>query len=198
MHSEVQIFVDDYRIVFSTKPANNSQSIQLLSQSIHATEVLQRIQDVQKDVHYLCSNIHESLALFLVDLEVQRAGGGLVKNEFGEYLVIFRRGRWDLPKGKLDLGETIEACALREVEEETGVTALTLGAYITETYHAYKHRNQWIIKHTSWYHMTAKKIALIPQVEEDITLAEWRDPILLKDCLSNTYANIEIVLQHAS
>ncbi len=54
------------------------------------------------------------------------AAGGLVENEKGEVLLIFRRGKWDLPKGKLDPGETIEQCAVREVEEETGLKNIEL------------------------------------------------------------------------
>ena len=55
-----------------------------------------------------------------------KAGGGLVKNEKGEVLFMFRKGKWDLPKGKLDPGETMDACAVREVMEETGVSGLSI------------------------------------------------------------------------
>jgi 8-oxo-dGTP pyrophosphatase MutT (NUDIX family) len=65
------------------------------------------------------------------------AGGGIVTNELGELLMIFRRGKWDLPKGKLDEGESIEDCAIREVEEETGVKNLKLGAKLLVTEHEY-------------------------------------------------------------
>jgi len=70
-------------------------------------------------------------------LPVIKAGGGIVTNELGELLMIFRRGKWDLPKGKLDAGETIEECALREVNEETGVQNLELGKLIAITQHEY-------------------------------------------------------------
>jgi 8-oxo-dGTP pyrophosphatase MutT (NUDIX family) len=58
------------------------------------------------------------------------AAGGLVFNENKELLMIYRRSKWDLPKGKLDEGETIEECAIREVEEETGVQQIILGKLI--------------------------------------------------------------------
>ena len=60
---------------------------------------------------------------FLADKLIIEAGGGMVFNPIGELLMMLRRGQWDMPKGKLDEGETIEACALREVEEETGIIA---------------------------------------------------------------------------
>ena len=72
---------------------------------------------------------------YIMQLRIIQAGGGLVLNEQNELLFIFRRGSWDLPKGKVDLGETIEACALREVEEETGVKNLTLVDFLGITQH---------------------------------------------------------------
>ena len=74
-----------------------------------------------------------------------KAGGGLVKNPKGEFLLIFRRGKWDLPKGKLDAGETIEVCALREVQEETGVSGLKIVKKLPKTYHLFVNSNNEII-----------------------------------------------------
>jgi len=124
------------------------------------------------------------------------AAGGLVENEHGEFLMIFRRGKWDLPKGKLDAGETIEDCAIREVAEETGVHAERT-VLISISHHDYfdKHRNEEVIKETYWYHMKATtEHALVPQTEEDITAIRWVKGIELKRCLENSYMNIvEIV-----
>ena len=102
------------------------------------------------------------------------AGGGLVTNEFNEILFIFRRGHWDLPKGKLEKYETKKDAALREVEEETGIRNLVLGKKICITNHVYKNKSgKRHIKKSYWYHMTAPKMGLIPQIEEDITEAKW-------------------------
>src|SRR4051794_1665781 len=83
------------------------------------------------------------------------AAGGLVTNEYNELLMIFRRGKWDLPKGKLDEGETIEQCAVREVEEETGIGNLELVKLVGITYHEYfdKHINTEVRKETHWFAM---------------------------------------------
>src|SRR5687768_10305781 len=78
------------------------------------------------------------------------AGGGVVVNENGDVLMIYRRGKWDLPKGKLDEGEDIAECALREVSEETGLQKLELKEKICDTYHIYSQYGQNLLKHTAW------------------------------------------------
>lgn len=121
------------------------------------------------------------------------AAGGLVENEKGELLMIFRREKWDLPKGKLDNNETPESCALREVAEETGLQEITLGNFIGTTTHQYF--DQWIsegvVKETYWYKMSVKNDPqLIPQMEEDITEIKWVNRAQISKYLSNTYNNI--------
>ena len=125
------------------------------------------------------------------------AAGGLVTNQQEELLMIFRRGKWDLPKGKLDKGETIEDCAVREVEEETGIRNIQLGKLIAITYHDYfdSRIKQDVTKESHWYAMKIlNDQKLIPQKEEDITDIKWVNEIDLKKCLKNSYPNIiEIV-----
>ena len=125
------------------------------------------------------------------------AGGGLVLNDAGELLMIYRRGKWDLPKGKLDEGETIEECAVREVMEETGVTDIERGKLIDIGYHEYfdRYLQEEVIKETHWFAMKAKgKQVLVPQTEEDITEIKWVKGEELENCLRDSYPNvIEIV-----
>jgi len=123
------------------------------------------------------------------------AGGGIVQNEEGKILFQFRRGKWDLPKGKLDEGETIEECAIREVEEETGLRNIALGQLIGITSHNYTEKRKDIEKETHWFAMKVSgKQNLEPQLEEDITELRWVAKDELEDYLSNTFANIvEIV-----
>lgn len=121
------------------------------------------------------------------------AAGGLVFNEKNELLFMFRRGKWDLPKGKLDAGESIENCAVREVEEETGVDNIHLKKLIGKTYHEYF--DKWVgadvIKETWWYLMQVNDSkALIPQTEEDIEQVIWADEKMIEQCLENSYPNI--------
>ena len=121
--------------------------------------------------------------------KILEAGGGIVTNPKGEILTMFRRGSWDLPKGKIDKGETKEAAAIREVQEETGLDVVELGQFLLETNHTYKNRKgKRVIKRTYWYEMTTKEADLVPQTEEDIELCEWMQPkvFLQKKPLYNT------------
>ena len=125
------------------------------------------------------------------------AAGGLVFNEQNELLMIFRRGKWDLPKGKLDAGETVEACAVREVQEETGLITIELENLIGKTYHEYfdKWVNENVVKESWWYKMKSSvNEKLIPQVEEDIELIEWVDKKNFRKYLDNSYRNISEIV----
>lgn len=108
-------------------------------------------------------------------LDVVIAGGGLVFNERDELLMIFRRGKWDLPKGKLDKGEKLIECAVREVEEETGVRIHEVQSEPAMTYHAYYLKGKNCLKETGWYIMKAEpgQTKLTPQTEEDIEQVLW-------------------------
>jgi 8-oxo-dGTP pyrophosphatase MutT (NUDIX family) len=102
------------------------------------------------------------------------AAGGLVLNPKNELLFIKRLGKWDLPKGKLEPGEDIETCAIREVMEETGAKNLTLSHALPDTFHTYYQNKQWIIKQTHWYRMNAnQEQSFVPQIEEGIEEVKW-------------------------
>ena len=125
------------------------------------------------------------------------AAGGLVENEKGEILMMFRRGFWDLPKGKLDVGESIETCAVREVQEETGLQNVQLISFLCKTYHEYfdKWINEDVIKETWWYLMKSSSTEkLIPQTEEDIEQLVWVDKKEMDKYLENTYPSIKEVI----
>lgn len=100
------------------------------------------------------------------------AAGGLARNERGDALMILRCGRWDLPKGHVDPGESLEEGALREVAEECGIGDLRLGQFLCTTYHIYD-RNGWTLKQTHWYAMWSDDLAPVPQTSEWIERAEW-------------------------
>ncbi len=126
------------------------------------------------------------------------AAGGLVTNPQGQILWIFRRGFWDLPKGKLDEGETIQTCAVREVEEETGIKNIRLHELLKFTNHTYfdTHLNQEVVKRTYWFHMSiSKEQKGIPQETEDIEKIEWHSLATAKHCLYKTYPTIIEVIE---
>jgi 8-oxo-dGTP pyrophosphatase MutT (NUDIX family) len=121
------------------------------------------------------------------------AAGGLVSNENGELLLIYRKGNWDLPKGKLDEGESIEACAVREVEEETGLTNVQLGKLVGITYHEYfdEWKQRDVVKETHWFAMHVNgNQTLVPQQEEDIKDIRWVAQNNMGTYLQQTYKNI--------
>lgn len=126
------------------------------------------------------------------------AGGGLVSNRRGDFLLISRNGLWDLPKGHQEAGEDIETTALREVEEETGIDDLMLRGLICMTDHCYRRNGTWHLKHTWWYDMLHTDPAnLTPQKEEDIAKAAWVAKSSLPPFLLNTYPSIAEVFREA-
>ena len=133
-----------------------------------------------------------------MELPIIIAAGGLVRNSKDEILLIYRRGFWDLPKGKLDDGELIPECAIREVQEETGLKSIELGSFICTTTHAYydKWLSKEVEKHTHWYAMQSlANETLVPQTEEDIEKIEWVPMEQLPQYLLKTYPTIRTVFE---
>lgn len=126
------------------------------------------------------------------------AGGGLVQNSAGEYLLILRNGLWDLPKGKQEEGEDISVTALREVEEECGISGLEQGELLCITHHTYHMNGKFMLKHTFWYAMqyTGSSSALKPQLEEDIQQCKWVPAAELPQYLKDTYPSIRKVFEN--
>ena len=124
------------------------------------------------------------------------AAGGVIVDETGRVLMIFRRGKWDLPKGKAEENESMETCAEREVIEETGVKNISLTGHLITTYHTYVERGNAILKETYWYSFSASgNQELKPQLEEDITEIRWATRGDLDILLRNSYRMIADVLR---
>jgi len=120
------------------------------------------------------------------------AAGGVVMNAEKEVLMIYRRGKWDFPKGKVEEGETIEDAALREVSEETGLTKLSIKEPLPSTFHTYKLGGKWVGKTTAWYIMNVgAEEPLIPQTEEDIVEARWVKISEVSNLLKDSYPNLQ-------
>jgi mutator protein MutT len=147
---------------------------------------------------YIHNNLEELKKAFLKKFTHIRAAGGFIKNEKNELLIIYRKGKWDLPKGKMDKGETAEECVVREVKEETGLRDVQLIAPLTTTYHTYHEGSRFILKETTWFRMKAdSKEELIPQKEEDINEAKWANEKELQECLKNSWHAIEDIVKAA-
>ncbi len=136
---------------------------------------------------------------FKCHFKLIEAAGGIVENELGDLLVIYRNGKWDLPKGKLEKSEKIKQCAIREVEEETAVSVSSCSEASFEiTYHIYYHKNKFVLKPTVWYKMTSKTNLqnLLPQTDEGIDKVEWiRQDKVLELFKENSYRSIVALVE---
>ncbi|HTL09308.1 MAG TPA: NUDIX hydrolase [Chitinophagaceae bacterium] len=145
---------------------------------------------------FLHNNLEELQKAFWKRFTIVQAGGGVVSNADNELLMIFRRGKWDLPKGKLDPGETLEQCALREVEEETGLQQLTLHRHLLTTYHTYHENGKFILKESYWYTMSTNGAEqLVPQATEDIAEAKWVAKDSIPELMKNSFPSIQDVME---
>lgn len=148
-------------------------------------------------------NIEKLESEFLSQFNCINAAGGVVQNIHDEVLLIFRQGSWDLPKGKVDAGETLDQTAIREVQEETGLLELELGELITilpydnhATYHSYKYKNEFAMKISYWFRMKYLGSSNpIPQAEEDIEIVKWVKVEDLPNYYNNMYESIIDVLE---
>ncbi len=141
------------------------------------------------------SDLEKLKKAFFKHFTLIEAAGGIVQNDKKEILFIFRLGKWDLPKGKVEKGEDIASTAVREVEEETGATNLKLKQKVGETYHTYNAFGKHYLKTTHWYYITCpSKQNLKPQKEEDIAALQWVKTGKIDEPLANTYPSIKDIL----
>ena len=139
--------------------------------------------------------ITDNWELFCSKYNFIEASGGVVYNHDKQILMIYRHGKWDLPKGKIEIGESPESCAIREVEEECGVYNLNILGKLNNTYHTYSVDKIQFLKQTYWFRMkTDFSGELIPQKEEGIDRVCWVDKDEVTDKLKNSFENIKQLL----
>lgn len=159
-------------------------------------QIIVQMQPAEKHMVIVTKDVGRVMAELKRLVKTIPAAGGLVYNPKKELLLIFRRGKWDLPKGKLDKGEHLEDCALREVEEETGVDHLRLERPLLITYHTYTENGALVLKESHWYLMQCGSQAqLVPQTDEDIEKCEWVAAKDLVPYLDNTHPSIVEVVR---
>ena len=178
VHHDDAVLIDE----FST-PGVNSMIHEMRLSKIHAGI-------------FLHHDLKELEKTFRKKFTLVQAAGGLVLNDAGEVLLMLRRGKWDLPKGKLDPGESLETCAVREVQEEAGLKKIILDKPLLVTYHTYDESGKHILKESHWYLMKAPgKQHLVPQLEEQITEIKWVPAAEVKQYMNNTFPSIIDVLK---
>ena len=189
------IFVDDIPIYLTDNLRNLTKDNFFYKNDITIEAVLQTAK----------SKKFTELFLFHVDLEtlwkefkwffkIEKAAGGLVTNKREEVLFIYRFNTWDLPKGKIEKGEKKKEAAIREVEEECGISGLKIEKKLQKTYHIFQRNEREVLKITHWYQMkTNFEGKLTPQLEEGITDVAFKNKQQTRVALQNTYGNIKLL-----
>lgn len=192
-----KVFVNDKPIILTTSFPKEEVFPVYHAKNITISELLHRLKvDVLQGVFLYSYNLEEDWELFLQNFKVVEAAGGLVENPKNELLFIFRAGKWDLPKGHIEKGEGKEEAAIREVEEECGISNLSLDKFLTTTYHIYIQNSELCLKVTYWYLMFSDYSGeLIPQLEEGITKVVFKNDEQVKEAFTNTYGNIKLVYE---
>lgn len=187
-----KIFVNDKPIVLTTEVCQETNFKNYLLSTVKLRRVIKELNSTAlSEIRLIGKNKDKLLKKFLKKLPNVVAGGGKVYNSNGDILFIYRNDKWDLPKGKTEKKESIEDCAIREVEEETGVKNLKIVKPLDTTYHIFKRNGRHRIKVTYWFEMeTDYKGSLNPEGEEGITKAEWLNAKQSQKALENSYANI--------
>ena len=192
-----KVFVND-RSLFLTNEVQKETDFQIfLLESIDIKKLIVKM--YQNKIHNVFL-YHPDEKLIMKTLKakipVVKAGGGLVYNAKGEILFIFRNGKWDLPKGGTEKNETMEETAMREVEEETGVSGLSISKKLQKTYHVFKRNGRYKLKQTYWYEMQSNFEGTPEgQADEGIEKVEWIHPKDVQKVLENSYENIKLLFE---
>lgn len=195
-----KVFVTEKKLSLTNSPLSIEKKIRFEDETTFeiALDLLENTSCTEVNIY--SENLKDTWRKFNDFFKIIEAAGGIVSNPAGETLFIHRLGRWDLPKGKIETGESLEEAAVREIEEETALKKIDLQHFINTTYHIYREKNGTpILKKTHWYKMNYNGDSLpIPQIEEGITQVSWKNKEeILKDVLSNTFQNIKLILEDA-
>ncbi|MCE3076359.1 NUDIX hydrolase [Chryseobacterium gwangjuense] len=193
-----KVFVNEKKLLLSKQSENlektlgyeNVTSLEIALDLLENTSV--------KELNVFGENIDEIWGEFQSLFRIIEAAGGIVNNPKGEVLFIKRLGKWDLPKGKMEKGESREESAVREIEEETGLKDVELVQFINTTYHIYIERNgDKVLKCTHWFEMNFKgEDTSKPQIEEGITEVAWKDTTRIeKEVFPSTFKNIKLIIK---
>ena len=189
-----KVFINKLSIILTTKNKSLSQENSFLLSSITLNEILKKVRKHKKIFLYHPKK-SELLRVFKSKIKVIFASGGIVKNDNNQILFIYRRGKWDLPKGKAEKGESIRETAVREVIEETGIEKLKIDKYFSNTFHIVRNNKKYFLKETSWFLMSSNfKGKLKPQLNEGIKSVKWKTFDDAKKIKKKTYGNISIIL----
>ena len=193
-----KVFVNEKKLLLSKQSENLEKTLGY--EDITTLEIaLDLLENTSvKELNVFGEDIDQIWKEFQSLFRIIEAAGGLVNNPEGDILFIKRLGKWDLPKGKMEKGESREESAVREIEEETGLKDVKLMQFINTTYHIYVERNgEKILKCTHWFEMdfngedTSK-----PQIEEGITEVAWKNTSQIEEeVFPSTFKNIKLIVK---
>jgi 8-oxo-dGTP pyrophosphatase MutT (NUDIX family) len=197
-----KVFFNNKALYFSREPLLNDmvgQSLDAGSGEVDLDGIIQKMMEEDggaKHIELYGEDVEARWKEFQKKVIPIEAAGGIVRNETGFFLFICRHGKWDIPKGKREKGESIEDCAEREIKEECGIVDILLEDKIAETLHTYVKKGNIMLKRTHWYSFLHKGMpGLSPQLDEDISEAKWlTKPQVENMVLKNTYLSIKDVV----
>lgn len=192
-----KVFVNEKKLTLSKYPEDIEKKLRYegFATLEIAVDLLQNTSCPELNVY--SENLAELWEDFTHLFTVVESAGGIVSNQNNEILFISRLGRWDLPKGKIEKGESLEQAAVREVQEETGLEELILEDFINNTFHIYTERNgDRILKITYWFKMSyVGNKNPVPQTEEGITAVDWKsNHRIQQEVFPSTFHNIKLIL----
>jgi len=196
---DIKIFFDDRFVVLTeNNELDNVLTYFFKNKKLLAKQLERFEKSDDKSLYIIHDNMNELFVNVKSCFKYIEAAGGVVTLPDGRILFIKRFGKWDLPKGKVNKGESYQETAQREVMEECGLEKTPkITGELTFTFHTYKQNGKNILKYTIWYAMLYDgDETLTPQIEEEITRAVWFPSNLLKVVNQNTYQSINQVLNN--
>jgi 8-oxo-dGTP pyrophosphatase MutT (NUDIX family) len=197
MAQKYRIYINEKVILITESEPKKTEHYQKIDSQTFDLKIIYTWILAHKSEYFyvLCDDAKAYLKQIKESVTLIEAAGGLVKNENKDLLFIYRNDKWDLPKGKIEKGETVKEAAVREVEEECSIKVNKLGEKICKTYHAYISREEVVLKKTHWFKMKAKgQNKLKPQREEGITDVRWFKKNDIDAIVTNTFPSIMDVL----
>ena len=191
-----KVFFNESLLTFSNQSNPEAKNI-LFHHETQFDEAFHLLSSKSADlVNIFNENIDDVWTSFLKYYKHIQAAGGIVRNSQDDFLFIFRLGKWDLPKGKMEKGESKEEAAIREIEEECSITNLELKRFLMPTFHIYYLR-EYIVKETFWFDVYYDGAELpLPQTEEGIEAVVWKNKSEIPQLLENSYPNIQLLMNN--